>query len=68
MTIFVPNRLAAPVSPEEAIAGTDSAHCVLAAFTWAQKNLFTLAGNACAQRKPTGLCQVEADGCDRGHV
>lgn len=27
------NMCAAPVCPEEAIAGTDSAHCVLAAFT-----------------------------------
>ena len=30
-----------------------------------KKNLFTFAGDACAQEEPTGLCQVEADGCDR---
>lgn len=30
-----------------------------------KKNLFTLAGYACAERRPSVLCQVEADGCDR---
>ncbi|XP_031706183.1 regulator of G-protein signaling 20-like isoform X2 [Anarrhichthys ocellatus] len=34
----------------------------------AQKNLFTLAGNACAERTATSSSQVEADGCDRAKI
>ncbi len=57
--------LNAIVCAEGVVFVTDRAHFVLAANSRAQKNLFTLAGNACAEREPTGLCQVEADGCDR---